>query len=199
MMETANSAPSRAGQCVFSTPIGFIAMAWSGRGFVSVQLPGADRERTRNRLMKGLGERAADFPSLPEEKLPLLATEAIERIRRYASGERVDFSDLPVDLADIDPFRCAIYLAARRLSYGETTTYGALASNAGYPGLARETGQALGANPLTIIVPCHRILAAGGKIGGFSAYGGISTKRKLLAMENARFGAPDPAQPSFSF
>jgi methylated-DNA-[protein]-cysteine S-methyltransferase len=95
--------------------------------------------------------------------------------------------------------RLAIYDAARKLGYGETTTYGELAKRAGQPGLPRETGAALGANPVPLVIPCHRILAAGGKIGGFSAPGGSATKEKMLAMEGVRVGPPPPAQVSFGF
>ncbi|TIM33617.1 MAG: MGMT family protein, partial [Mesorhizobium sp.] len=77
------------------------------------------------------------------------------------------FSGVPVDLTGVDDFRLAIYDAARKLAFGETTTYGELAKRAGHAGLARETGAALGANPVPLVIPCHRILAAGGKIGGF--------------------------------
>jgi methylated-DNA-[protein]-cysteine S-methyltransferase len=123
----------------------------------------------------------------------------IEALRRYAAGEPVDFSGVPVDLAGVDPFRLAIYDAARKLGFGDTATYGGLAAAAGHAGLARETGQALGRNPVPIVVPCHRIVAAGGKLGGFSAPGGASTKERLLAMEGVRVGPPPPAQASFGF
>jgi methylated-DNA-[protein]-cysteine S-methyltransferase len=199
MSQSAPSSALRPGHFVFPTAIGFIGMAWSRAGLVSLQLPGSDREATRKRLLKGLGERAGAFPAIEEEALPASVAQWVERIRAYASGEQADFSDMPVDLTGVDSFRQDIYMAARRLGYGETTTYGELATGAGHPGEARETGQALGANPVTIVIPCHRIMAAGGKIGGFSAHGGIMTKRKLLAMENARFGTPDPDQPSFGF
>ena len=194
-----NSKVLHPGRFVFPTAIGFIAMAWSRDGLASLQLPGQDGEATRKRLLKGLGERAGNFPAIEARALPSPVARWVERIRAYASGEPADFSDVPVDLAGVDAFRRDIYAAARRLGYGETTTYGELAAGAGHPGEARMAGQALGANPVTIVIPCHRIMAAGGKIGGFSAHGGIMTKRKLLAMENALFGAPDPDQRSFAF
>ena len=199
MAPPVDSSALRSGHFVFSTVIGFIAMAWSPEGLVSLQLPGADRDATRKRLLKGLGERAGAFPPVEETALPSAVLEWVHRIRAYTSGEHVDFSDVPVDLTGIEAFRRDIYTAARQLGYGETTTYGELAGRAGHPGEARETGQALGANPVTIVIPCHRIMAAGGRIGGFSAHGGIAHKRKLLAMEHARFGAPDPDQQSFGF
>ncbi|HEY6631178.1 MAG TPA: MGMT family protein, partial [Rhizobiaceae bacterium] len=105
----------------------------------------------------------------------------------------------PVDLGGVDDFRLAIYEAARKLGFGETTTYGELAKRAGHDGLPRETGQALGANPVPLIIPCHRILAAGGKIGGFSAPGGSTTKQRMLALEGVRVGPPPAPQQSFAF
>ena len=125
----------------------------------------------------------------PSEPPPAVAA-AIELIKRYAEGEEVDFSSVAVDLDGVDQFRRAIYQAARKLDFGETTTYGGLAEAAGHPGKARETGEALGRNPVPLIVPCHRILAAGGKIGGFSAPGGSATKEKLLALEGVQVGPP---------
>ena len=97
------------------------------------------------------------------------------------------------------PSWLAIYDAARQLGFGETVTYGELAARAGYPGEARDTGQALGQNPVPIVVPCHRILAAGNKICGLSAPGGSATKEKLLNMEGVRVGPPPPAQAAFGF
>lgn len=199
MSQSAPSSALRPGHSVFPTAIGFIGMAWSHAGLVSLQLPGSDREATRKRLLKGLGDRAGAFPAIGEGELPPSVAQWVERIGAYAAGEHADFSDMPVDLTGVDAFRQDIYRAARKLGYGETTTYGELAAGAGHPGEARETGQALGANPVTIVIPCHRIMAAGGKIGGFSAHGGIMTKRKLLAMENARLETPDPDQQSFGF
>ena len=114
-------------------------------------------------------------------------------------AKTVDFSGVPVDLDGVDLFQRAIYQAASKLGFGETTTYGGLADAAGHPGKARETGEALGRNPVPLIVPCHRILAAGGKIGGFSAPGGSATKEKLLALEGVRVGPPPAAQKTFAF
>src|SRR5690606_15787491 len=120
-------------------------------------------------------------------------------IRAYALGETVDFSAVPVDLAGVDDFRLAIYASARGLGFGETTTYGELAKRAGHSGLYRETGQALGSNPVPLVIPCHRILAAGGRIGGFSAPGGSASKERMLALEGVRVGPPPAPQQSFAF
>ncbi len=99
----------------------------------------------------------------------------------------------------VEPFRRAIYAAALKLGHGELVTYGELADRAGFPGMARETGTALGRNPVPLVVPCHRIVAAGGKIGGFSAPGGAVTKQRLLAHERARHASTGSAQASFAF
>jgi len=120
-------------------------------------------------------------------------------IRAYMGGDTVDFSDVPLDLEGVDPFGRAIYAATRQLNLGETTSYGELARRAGHPGMAREAGAALGANPVPLVIPCHRVLAAGGKIGGFSAAGGAVTKQKMLALEGVHVGPPPPAQQAFRF
>ena len=129
---------------------------------------------------------------------PAFVDETVRLVRRYAEGDDVDFTVLPFDLDGVDPFSRAIYDAALTLAHGEVTTYGELSARAGFPGMARETGQALGRNPLPLVIPCHRILAAGGRIGGFSAPGGAATKARLLAHEGVRL-APPPAQASFDF
>ena len=100
-------------------------------------------------------------------------------------GEPVDLSDLMLDLESLPPFQRRVCEAARAIPVGATLTYGEIATRIGEPGAARAVGQALGANPFPIIVPCHRVLAAGGKPGGFSAPGGVTTKLRLLATEGA--------------
>jgi methylated-DNA-[protein]-cysteine S-methyltransferase len=180
------------GYTIVDTAIGPVGVAWSAEGVCRVALPERDRTRMETRFAARLGGAAPAEP-------PATVAAAIALIRRYAEGETVDFSGVPIDLDGADLFRRAIYQAARGLGFGETTTYGGLADAAGHPGKARETGEALGRNPVPIIVPCHRIVAAGGKIGGFSAPGGSSTKEKLLALEGVRVGPPPPAQQAFGF
>jgi methylated-DNA-[protein]-cysteine S-methyltransferase len=177
---------------VFETPLGWLGIAWSEKGLTQLQLPSHDRTATERRLQRRTVDGVESDP-------PAWVAEIVETLKRYAAGEQVDFSSVPVDLAGIDAFRLAIYDAARKLAFGETTTYGELAARAGYPGEARDTGQALGQNPVPIVVPCHRILAAGNKIGGFSAPGGSATKEKLLNMEGVRVGPPPPAQSALGF
>ena len=109
-------------------------------------------------------------------------------LERYFAGERIDFASVALDLGGVGPFHRAIYDATRSLGWGQTATYGDLARQAGSPGAARAVGQAMGHNPVPIIIPCHRVLAAGRKIGGFSAYGGALTKERLLALEGVHLG-----------
>jgi methylated-DNA-[protein]-cysteine S-methyltransferase len=149
-----------------------------------VQLPEADRDATLRRLRRDPAQPTADKP-------PRAVEQAIGRIQSYLAGERVDFAGVALDLTGMGAFHRKIYEAARRIRWGQTATYGELAQQAGAPGAARAVGQALGRNPLPIIIPCHRILAAGGKVGGFSAFGGPSTKQRLLALEGVHLGAGD--------
>ncbi|MDX8500159.1 methylated-DNA--[protein]-cysteine S-methyltransferase [Mesorhizobium sp. VK4C] len=187
-----NASPITAGHAVLETVIGFMGIAWSEKGLTRLCLPERSREAVERRLFRHAGVSSAT-------EQPKWVVELIASIKAYAAGEDVDFSGVPVDLDGVDDFRLAIYDAARKLGFGETTTYGELAKRAGHAGLARETGAALGANPVPLVIPCHRILAAGGKIGGFSAPGGSATKEKMLAMEGVRVGPPPAAQASFGF
>ena len=120
-------------------------------------------------------------------------------IARYLAGERVDFSAIAVDLSGMDDFRRSLYEALRGVDFGATTTYGALAKHLGLEGpeAARDVGAAMGQNPVPIVIPCHRVLAAGGKLGGFSAPGGVMTKQKLLALEGVHFDGGAPRLPGF--
>jgi len=186
------SSTGPAGHLVFETALGFVGIAWSETGLVRLCLFQSDRAAVERRLEK-LGF-CGETPDVPGWAAALVAD-----IRAYSEGKPVDFTAVPVDLAGVDDFRLAIYGAARRLGFGETTTYGELASRAGHGGLFRETGRALGSNPVPLVIPCHRILAAGGRIGGFSAPGGSATKEKMLALEGVRVGPPPAPQQSFAF
>jgi methylated-DNA-[protein]-cysteine S-methyltransferase len=191
-----NTSPTEtiSGQMVFETALGFVGIAWSEKGLTRLCVFQRDRAAVERRLERlgAVGSSGADNP-------PAWVAALVGDIRAYAEGEEIDFSGVPVDLAGVDDFRLAIYEAARKLSFGETTTYGELAKRAGHAGLPRETGQALGANPVPLVIPCHRILAAGGKIGGFSAPGGSTTKERMLALEGVRVGPPPAPQQSFAF
>jgi methylated-DNA-[protein]-cysteine S-methyltransferase len=173
--------PSTTHYCVFDADIGPCGVAWSEVGIARFQLSEADRRATERRL------RASSAGSEPGSPPPPVA-QAIADLQRYFAGERVDFTSIAVDLAGVASFFCEVYEAARRIGWGETATYGDLARCVGVPGAARGVGQALSRNPVAVIIPCHRILASGNKIGGFSAFGGADSKQRLLALEGVRLG-----------
>jgi methylated-DNA-[protein]-cysteine S-methyltransferase len=110
---------------------------------------------------------------------------AIEGIRALLGGAAVDLSDVPLNMDAVEPFERRVYDVARTIPVGQTLTYGQIATRLGDRLLARDVGQALGRNPFPIVVPCHRVLAANGKLGGFSAPGGVATKQRLLEIEQA--------------
>jgi methylated-DNA-[protein]-cysteine S-methyltransferase len=166
---------------LFDTPLGACGVAWSEAGITSLLLPGADEARTRTALRRRHAEAL-------EDAAPPAVRAAIEAITALLSGEPRDLIDITLDLQGVPDFHRRVYEQSRRIGRGHTCTYGELAAQLGEPGAARAVGQALGANPVAVIVPCHRVLAAGGRPGGFSAPGGIDTKRRLLEIERARFG-----------
>jgi methylated-DNA-[protein]-cysteine S-methyltransferase len=143
-----------------------------------VHLPERELESAR----RGLLRRFADAVETP---VPEALSPAIDGIRALLRGERVDLSAVPLDIDRIPPFNARVYAIARAIPPGETLTYGEIAVRLGDKLLARDVGAALGQNPWPIVVPCHRVTAAGGKLGGFSARGGARTKLKLLAIEGA--------------
>jgi methylated-DNA-[protein]-cysteine S-methyltransferase len=175
---------ARAGVVLFDTSIGRCGIGWGERGVVTVQLPGATDAATRSRARR--------FVTGGEGVAPAVVVEAIRGIRALLDGEPVDLGFVELDLDGVPDFQRRVYEVARTIPRGRTMTYGEVASRLGEPGSARAVGQALGRNPFAIVVPCHRVLAAGGKLGGFSARGGVSTKRRLLALE----GAPAAGPPS---
>lgn len=171
---------------LFATPIGHCGMAWSAHGLTGVQLPEQDEAATRARM-------ARRFPLCHEGLAPPAVQAAMDAVVALLSGtptEPADLGNVLLDLDGVPPFHQRVYALARRLLPGETVTYGEMAAQLGEPGAARAVGQALGANPFAPVVPCHRILAAGGGAGGFSANGGVSTKLRLLLIERARFNGP---------
>jgi methylated-DNA-[protein]-cysteine S-methyltransferase len=172
--------------CLFDTDLGACGVAWSERGLVRFQLPEANRRATEKRLKLRAPNSSAKAP-------PRQIEAVITSVQRYMSGERVDFTPIALDLTGVSPFYAAIYAAARRVGWGETATYGDLARLAGAPGAARAVGQAMSRNPVAVIIPCHRILASGNKVGGFSAFGGTVSKQRLLGLEGVRLGAAKAA------
>jgi methylated-DNA-[protein]-cysteine S-methyltransferase len=163
---------------VFPTALGDCGIVWNDVGVCGVQLPEATAGETRNRIRR-------HWPDVEEGEPTPAATRAIAGITALLAGEPDPMDDVPVDLTGISDFRRGVYEIARTVGPGDTTTYGAIAARLGEPHASREVGQALGANPVPLIVPCHRVLAAGGKLGGFSARGGVTTKSRLLAIEGA--------------
>jgi methylated-DNA-[protein]-cysteine S-methyltransferase len=163
----------------FATAIGACGIAWSAKGITSVSLPEAQEKTLRARF-------AARFPDAAETAPPPAIAQAIARIQALLRGESDDLDDIALDDAEVPTFNKRVYDIARRIPPGATRTYGDIAKELGDPSLARAVGQALGSNPFPIIVPCHRVLAAHGKTGGFSATGGIETKFRMLAIERAK-------------
>lgn len=169
------------GFCLFDTAIGPCALAWSEDALVGVQLPEVDAQRLRARMRRR-------FPEVPEAPPSALAAQAIARIQALLEGKDDDLADLPLDMAGIPPFHQRVYAIARAIPPGRVLTYGDVAKQIGEPGASRAVGQALGANPFAPVIPCHRVLAAGGRSGGFSAEGGAATKLRMLEIERAQFG-----------
>lgn len=165
------------GFAVFDTSIGFCGIAWSEHGVVGVQLPEASERSTRERLLRR-------FPTARESHPPASVEQALTGIRALLQGQRTDLSTVPLDMEGIPAFHRQVYDVARTIPAGRTLTYGDIATRLGAPD-ARAVGEALGRNPFAIVVPCHRVLAAGGKLGGFSARGGRTTKLRLLTIEGA--------------
>ncbi len=175
---------------VFDTALGPVGLAWSERGIMRLQLPERDRKATERRVRGRIVDIAEAEPRGETANV-------IALLQRYMAGERIDFSHVKLDMTGIGDFHRAVYARARAIGWGETTTYGTLAKQAGTPEAARAVGQAMGRNPVPIIIPCHRVLASGNKIGGFSAFGGAVAKERLLAMEGVQPGGGTPRLPGF--
>ena len=166
------------GFALFATPIGRCAIVWSERGIAAVRLPERRDSETRARIVKR-------FPHAREALPPRLVQDALERIVALLQGQAIDLSSIALDLDGVPDFDREVYRVARSIPCGSTTTYGEIAARLNEPGSARDVGMALARNPFAIVVPCHRVLAAGGKAGGFSAMGGLKTKLRLLMIERA--------------
>jgi methylated-DNA-[protein]-cysteine S-methyltransferase len=164
---------------VFDTAIGRCAIVWGPQGIVGLALPERDEEALRARLQR-------DHPAARAEAAPPDVDAAITDIRALMAGDARGLSAVILDMSRIPDFDRRVYLETRSISFGETLTYGEIADRLGDRGLSRAVGQALGRNPFPIIVPCHRVIAADGKPGGFSAPGGVTTKQRLLQIEGAR-------------
>ena len=182
-------------KCVlFDTAIGRCGLAWSDNGLTGVQLPEASDAATRARLARrlaALGNSAAPHDSVqqPDTHPPPEAQAAIAGITALLAGARDDLRHIRLDMTGVPAFHQRVYAVARDIPPGQTLTYGEVAARLGEPRAARAVGQALGANPFAPVVPCHRVLAAGGRAGGFSANGGTDTKLRMLLIERAQLGA----------
>jgi methylated-DNA-[protein]-cysteine S-methyltransferase len=170
---------------LFETPIGASGLVWSDRGLAGVHLPESNPARSRASLMRRFPA-ASPAPPTPEIQC------AIEGIVALLRGEKRDLRELVLDLDGVPSFNRRVYELARTIPPGSTLTYGDIARRLGSPGTARAVGQALGHNPFPIVVPCHRVLAADGRMGGFSAPGGVVTKRRMLEIEGVEGVRPEP-------
>jgi methylated-DNA-[protein]-cysteine S-methyltransferase len=170
------------GFALFDTAIGRCGIAWGGQGVAGVQLPEAREAATRARVVQR-------FPGAHEGTPPPEVQGAVDGIVALLRGEPSRLEDVALDMDAVPPFHRRVYEVARTIPPGATLSYGEVAARMGAAGAARAVGQALGRNPFAIVVPCHRVLAAGGKVGGFSANGGLRTKLRLLTIEGASASA----------
>ena len=170
------------GILLFDTAIGYCGLAWTARGIDRLQLPEADAGATLDRLRDGRPDRQACT------RPPASMRRAAERIAGHLAGRPDPLRDVPVDLSRAPAFARRVYLALRQVDPGKVVTYGELARRAGSPGAARAVGRAMAANPLPLLVPCHRVVAANGGLGGFSASGGPALKARLLSIEGVSTG-----------
>lgn len=161
---------------LFPTALGPCGIVWTSRGIAGVDLPAGSEEKTRARLKKRFPEAAEAPPSAEVQKI-------IDEVIALVAGEKIDFSHVTLDHAPLPEFSKRVYEIVRTIPIGQTLTYGDIAKKLGDVSLSREVGQAMGRNPTPIIMPCHRVVAASGKTGGFSAPGGVDTKMKLLSIE----------------
>ena len=167
---------SAQGFSLFQTAVGRCGIAWGAGGILGVQLPEGSSQRTRSRLQRR-------FPAAAESTPPPEVAGAVAAIATLLRGGSVDLDGVRLDMGAVPEFHRRVYASTRSIPAGQTTSYGALAARLGVPGAARAVGQALGRNPFPIVVPCHRVLGANGKVGGFSAVGGVVTKLRLLSAE----------------
>jgi methylated-DNA-[protein]-cysteine S-methyltransferase len=163
---------------IFDTAIGPCGIVWGERGITGVQLPMGTEEKTRKRIHQRNGD-------VTEAEPPAEMQHAIDGMIELLAGKPNDLADVVLDLDGVPEFNRGVYDIARKIPPGKTMTYGDIAKKLGGVELSRDVGQALGRNPCPIVVPCHRVLAAGNKPGGFSANGGVVTKLKMLAIEGA--------------
>jgi methylated-DNA-[protein]-cysteine S-methyltransferase len=166
------------GYTIFDTAIGRCGIAWGDDGVVGVQLPEAREIETRRRMLR-------QYPDARDIAPPLNVEIAVDAMVALLRGQPCDFSDVTLDLNGVPPFNRRVYEFARAIPRGETLTYAEFARRLGASGAAHAVGQAIGRNPFTIIVPCHRVLAGAGEADGSCMNGGVISKRRLLSLEGA--------------
>ena len=175
------------GFALFETPVGACGIAWNDRALIALRLPEDSRDATRARLRRR-------YPETVEGDPPPRVVDAIEAVRALLRGEKRDLAHIEIDMSKTLDFNRRVYERARAIPPGSVLTYGEVAARLGDPKAARAVGHALGSNPFALVVPCHRVVAAGGAMGGFSARGGAAMKRRLLEIE----GAIEPVRDLFS-
>lgn len=174
------------GFTLFDTAVGRCGIVWNDSTILGVQLPEADDAVTRSRLLR----KVLDVADAADTAPPAHVQPVIDDIVALLNGDVRNFSDVALDMDGVSAFNRKVYDVAQTIPPGDTLTYGQVAARIGEPGAARAVGKALGENPWPIVVPCHRVLAAGGKTGGFSAPGGIDTKLRMLSIERVHSSAP---------
>ena len=185
--------------CLFETPLGACGIAWKEQESSRIppvvtffQLPEATRNLTDTRIAGSSGGRKAHEP-------PPHIAGIIKKVQKHLHGDVQEFQDIAVDLGTAGPFARKVYEATRKIPAGRTRSYGELAKDMNRPTASRAVGQALGRNPIPLIIPCHRVLASGNDLRGFSAHGGVETKARMLEIEGATTvlrRAGDPLGPS---
>lgn len=188
-------AVDRPGLTLLPTAIGSCAVAWRGAVIVGVALPEADEAATVRHLRRTVPD-AVEAPPPPEVRAVL------DRVVALLAGEPVDLADVAVEVHHESDFSRRVHEVVRAIPPGQTLTYGQVAERVGEPGGAQAVGRAMGANPVPIIVPCHRVVGAGNRPVGFSAPGGVATKQRILRIEGAAAGGqpslfePAPGEPT---
>jgi methylated-DNA-[protein]-cysteine S-methyltransferase len=168
---------------LFHTTIGYCGIVWSARGIAGVQIAEKSEQATRNHVTRR-------YPDAHEAEPPPDVQRGIADIAALLNGEAKELSHITLDLDGVPNFNRRVYEVARTIRPGAAMSYGEIAARLGDRGLARDVAQALAQNPFPVVVPCHRVLATGGKMGGFSAPGGVRTKLRMLSIEGAQVGEP---------
>lgn len=166
---------------MFTTSIGRCGIAWDEGGVAGVQLPERTERETRARMRRR-------WPGGTDTPPPADIQKVMDAIAALLHGERVDLSGVRLNLEGLPPFNRRVYEVTREIPPGQVLTYGDVAQRLGEPDAARAVGRALGQNPFPVIVPCHRVVAAGGQLGGFSGGAGRVTKQRMLEIEGAVLG-----------